>query len=515
MNRDSGTASDRLDEVYRLRIDAARKSRAIPVAPAMSNGDESRYKTRIASFTKGLPHDATGLVQPEAYRRLLRAVQTGAAADFEAIPVASTHMPLVNPQGGLCLGMAGLDASQFQIPPAPAFDSAERAAEHAECHWMYLVRDVPFADYAGHPDVAAACEELSRLPGYTGPKHSGRVSAANIFRGGTTGDRVGPYVSQFLLQPIRLGALPISHQIWTYLPVNQGGHDYLTDFDSWLSIQNGEMPMEVIRRDPLPRYIRSGRDLCAYVHMDFTYQAFFNASVWLANRQARVNPGSPYPPRRNQTGFATYGIPDAQSMLAMAHLCALRAVWFQKWIVHRTLRPEEFGGRVHFALTRQADDGIHADLLNSQALARSFERTRGYFLPQAFPEGCPQHPSYAQGHATCAGACATVLKAFFDGSTRIMELGDVYEAARDGRTLVPYRDAQAGMLTVAGELDKLAGNIAIGRNFAGIHWRSDYLQGLLLGEAVALALIREARRAYPEPFSNLRIRKMDGDEIAI
>ena len=68
---------------------------------------------------------------------------------------------------------------------------------------------------------------------------------------------------------------------------------------------------------------------------------------------------------------------------------------------------------------------------------------------------------------------------------------------------------------IAGELDKLAGNIAIGRNFAGIHWRSDYLQGLRLGEAVALEILRDCRATYSEQFSNLRIRKFDGDEIAI
>jgi hypothetical protein len=37
-----------------------------------------------------------------------------------------------------------------------------------------------------------------------------------------------------------------------------------------------------------------------------------------------------------------------------------------------------------------------------------------YLMPMAFPEGCSQHPSYGAGHATVAGACTTILKAFFD-----------------------------------------------------------------------------------------------------
>ncbi len=37
-------------------------------------------------------------------------------------------------------------------------------------------------------------------------------------------------------------------------------------------------------------------------------------------------------------------------------------------------------------------------------------------LPMAFPEGSPMHPAYGAGHATVAGACVTILKAFFDTS---------------------------------------------------------------------------------------------------
>src|SRR5438132_8173875 len=40
-------------------------------------------------------------------------------------------------------------------------------------------------------------------------------------------------------------------------------------------------------------------------------------------------------------------------------------------------------------------------------------------LPSAYPEGCPQHPSYAEGHGAIAGACVTVLKAFFNENSVI------------------------------------------------------------------------------------------------
>lgn len=103
-------------------------------------------------------------------------------------------------------------------------------------------------------------------------------------------------------------------------------------------------------------------------------------------------------------------------------------------------------------------------------------------MPLAFPDGYPQHPSYGAGHATVAGACATILKAFFDET---FVIPDPVAPTDDGLAVMPYTGADAGQMTVGGELNKVAANIAIGRNIAGVHWRSDYTQSVLLGEAAA------------------------------
>ncbi len=86
-------------------------------------------------------------------------------------------------------------------------------------------------------------------------------------------------------------------------------------------------------------------------------------------------------------------------------------------------------------------------------------------VTDAFPEGSPTHPAYGAAHATVAGACVTVLKAFFDES---FVIPNPVEAASDGLSLKPYTGPS---LTVGGELNKLASNVAIGRNIAGVHWR--------------------------------------------
>ena len=97
-----------------------------------------------------------------------------------------------------------------------------------------------------------------------------------------------------------------------------------------------------------------------------------------------------------------------------------------------------------------------------------------YLLPQSYPEGAPLHPSYPSGHATVAGACSATLKAFFD-ETEIVT--NCVVASGDGLSLNPYTGPA---LTVGGEIDKLAFNVAIGRNFAGIHYRTDAEAGFLL-----------------------------------
>ncbi|TNE49853.1 MAG: hypothetical protein EP343_10515, partial [Deltaproteobacteria bacterium] len=41
-------------------------------------------------------------------------------------------------------------------------------------------------------------------------------------------------------------------------------------------------------------------------------------------------------------------------------------------------------------------------------------------------------------------------------------------------------------LTVEGELNKLASNISIGRDWAGVHYFTDYIESIRMGEQIAL-----------------------------
>lgn len=56
-------------------------------------------------------------------------------------------------------------------------------------------------------------------------------------------------------------------------------------------------------------------------------------------------------------------------------------------------------------------------------------------------------------------------------------------------------------MTLGGELKKLAANLGVARNFAGVHWRSDYSESAILGEQIALYLLQDYVRCYNENVS--------------
>ena len=223
---------------------------------------------------------------------------------------------------------------------------------------------------------------------------------------------------------------------------------------------------------------------------------------------APLDPGNPYVGAVCQDGFGTFGGPHILSLVTEVATRALKAVWYQKWSVHRRLRPEALAGLVHLTRTGAATYPVSAEILNAPIADRVFTKHGTYLLPMAFPEGSPTHPSYGAGHATVAGACVTILKAWFDES---FVLSSPVVTDADGLLLLPYSGPD---LTVGNELNKLAANVAIGRNAAGVHYRSDYSESLLLGESIALEILKEQASTYNELFS-FRVTKFDGSTVVI
>jgi hypothetical protein len=525
IQKPAGITHHRIAQAFDLRVDTALSDALVPAAKNVNNGDDALYPDKAGTFTKTLLHDSFGRVDPHSYHSFKAALKSGKFADFEKIIMGGART-LNGPQGGLAFDLERLDSAQFGqpiVPPAPPIASDQNATELLEHYWGSLLRDVAFTDYGSNALAAMAAAELGAQHTYLGPRDShGHVTTDLLFRGSFPGETLGPYVSQLFLQPTFFGAQPLSQQMVSYLP----NIDYGTDFASWLDIQNGVDTGLRNQIDPQLRYRRNGRDLAAFTHVDVLFQAYFTAFLVLAGINgnppgalipggAPLNPGNPYLNSTTENGFGTFGGPDFAGTLGEVATKALNAVWYQKWFVHLRPRPEAIGGLVHLIKTGQGNktDATQSPvILNSVGLQESFNKYGTWLLSQAFPEGSPAHPAYPTGHGTVGGACITVLKFFFDGN---FVIPNPVVPTSDGLSLVPYIGADAGQLTVNGELNKLGHNVSFGHGIhAGIHWRSDTDTSLMLGEAVALSILRDKAKCYNEPFT-VNLTKVDGTTATI
>ena len=537
----------------------------------------------------------TGLiVNKEDFEGFRRAIDEGFIDAFTAQVRSSPdkERPWEAPTAGLVYELEGPDPQAVTMAPAPALGSDELAYEMAEVYELALLRDRPLTAFtssgAGDPAVSAAIANLNTLP-YTTAGFPGRprtteggiLTEQTLFRGSSPKVEVGPYLSQFMLigndQPepngatvadgfIQYGALQINQRV--PVAVQQ---DYLTNPTEWLNAQNGAdlRDNSTLFADATiapRRFITFPRDLATYVHDDALYEAYLNACLILLSMRTPFDPGfsnlsgqgnyflnsldvsanllnplvdplEDHP--REAGGFALYGGPHILTLVTEVATRALKAVRFQKFNTHIRLRPEALAARIEFATAIETAfpqigtpfSQLAAAIAPTVAAIRAFNPTPTALLPMAFQEGSPMHPSYGAGHATVAGACVTILKAFFDtdavfvrrvidGQPRdlfaLYEPGDVavqFEPDALGANLL---DSTGGeFLTLEGELNKLAANISIGRNMAGVHYYSDYYDSLRMGEEIAIGILEEQALCYPtDPFV-LTVPTFDGDVVRI
>jgi hypothetical protein len=496
--------AQRSQRAFVIRRDAAIFQRDRAEEPSVSNGDETRYPNKIASFTKALPQNSLGEVDLNAFNAMTTALSSGLTSDFEAIPLGGT-VKLNNPQASYCFSMEGADAWAISIPPAPAFSSAQMAAEIGEDYWYALTRDVPFSQYPANSLINQAIADLNKFSDYRAPKVNGLVTPAVIFRGNTPGDLNGPYISQFLWQPVPIGA----GQFPQLYRTSVAGDDYMTSYSSWLNIQMGVAGGSNVF-DTTPRYIRNTRDLAQFLLVDFMGQANILALFQLLSYgNPALAPNNPYLSLTKTSSGITFGSQWATDLVSRAPDTALRSAFYQKWLVHRRIRPEAFAGRVHNVVTGAAQYPVHPDILNSGVLEALYTANKTYLLPQAYPVGCPPHPSYPAAHSVVAAAGVTMLKALFNES---FVIPNPVVASDDGLTLMPYSGTP---LTVGGELNKLASNQSLGRLAAGVHYHSDSDAGLNLGEEIALSILRDVATIYHEDFSGFTLTRFDGTTVTI
>ncbi len=498
----SGGANVRRNTAYQARLGAAQAQRDQFECSNTPNGDEGILPANIGSYSKGLAHNELGEVSPTAYSTLVFALNNNSRSALATVAMGTTP-PLrqASPFLGFTYSLAGPDPQGVPCPPPPTFSSPETAAEMVELYWAALTRDVPFAAYDSDPLIAAACADLNAQPGYRGPRSGGQVTPANLFRGRFPGELDGPYISQFLVRTIPHGPYEHEQKLRPFV----AGTEFQVTYADWLLAlrggASGPTPTE-----STPVYLRNGRDLATYLLTDYGAQPALEAALILNRIGAPANPGLPAPAPNE--GAIIGGFNQFVQLLGGAQAAALAACFYQKWQVHRRGRPDVYSGRVQNHITGRASYPIPAELLNSNALASNFSRHGNYLLSQAYKVGCPPHPAYPAGHAVSVGTTVTVLKALYRGD---FVLTGNKVASPNGQSLLDYN----GALTVEGELNKLAANVSLGRDTAGVHYRSDGVEGMLLGERVALLYLAELRRTLPASFPGFTLRTFGGAQVTV
>lgn len=551
---------------------------SLPYAAAQQrpNGDEdivtsdgARY---FGNFHKTLELDQYGDVKNPshygAFRDALLAPDATAPGLIEAVP---KHFPnsfgFVSPLAGRANERLLPYPAAMAMDPAPKVQRESTAAEMVELYWMAILRDLSFADFAKDPRVADAMSDirnafqaaigsdpnrdLGKLQLKTDlPESSANtldISLPTLFRCGLPGENKGPIVSQFFLGSAHYGAQLIDQRVRPYK--SAGGDltkDYLVTYNDWIDAQRRGLDLSGhpygSSRPDLECFVRpflTMRDLATFVNQDALHQAYFNAALILDKGGYATGAGNPYPSKR-QAGFVCFGGPHLLSLVSEVAARALKVVWFQKWMVHRRLRPEAFGGLVQMQVdglgpTSKRNYDLSSVVLSSNALSVVRSKTGTCFLPMPFPQGSPTHPAYGAGHATVAGACVTVLKAWFKGDQEVNLPVDLVSTA-DYDKLPPIDSSDTRYywnttirklpnyvgpaLTVEGELNKIACNVAMGRSMGGVHFRSDNTRSLRLGESLAIVfLARELADFIDKPSGGqapyFELNSFDGLQIKI
>lgn len=578
----------RKEESRQTRIDAAQKAynRNHPIH--RQNSDEA-FPYKFMNFTKGLPHNTTtGLIMDEDHYEkfkegicggdpeVIRETPLGPHENFatmsetqqrsqwqsESARVLNKVRAWESAGAGLAFDLQGPDAQAVTMRRAPKLGSNLQTAEIAEVYFQAVLRDIPFNQFGKNSRFQQCVDALNNLTFFRNENRNGaQLTPETAFRGFTQGDLTGPYISQFLLAGnngrqeefkvkdgyINYGSILIDQRVRAAKPIN-----YLTDWQHYIDVQNGadfqgqeEYEESGVKR----RFIASGRDLATYVHYDALYEAYLNACLLMLDWKVPFDEGVPFQGADltdKQQGFALYGGPHILSLVTEVATRALKAVRFQKFNIHRRLRPEALAARIEkkdeIVALMKLIGGMDARN-GGEALNKTFKDLsdagvfdvmeeagiENHLLPMAFAEGSPMHPTYGAGHATVAGACVTILKAFFktDLYFNLLENGtsmsfvdvkpsapEALVATNDGKSLkvVPSDDA----LRIDGELNKLAANISIGRNWAGVHYYSDYTESMLMGEKIAIGILEEQILAHnqAEEF-HLHLNRFNGDRVRI
>jgi hypothetical protein len=485
------------------------------------SSDDKKYANHHynGSFHKGLAHNLIDgrLINPKDYRKMRSAIHHNDLVALSKIQMAGS-LKLANPTAAWASILTGAPQSTLKFAKTPKMSSKSTAAEMIELYNMVLARDIPFNEYHTNSLIAQILDQdhmnksdIIKCLKYMN-KPSQPFTSQTIFRGLTDSEQVGPYISQLLLLPVRMGAGEFV-QKYNTLPARQGAVkrvEWGVDLKEMIRIQNGDLSTLPQAEPMVRKYIFCGRGLAEAVHNDPAYQFYYQGALILNSLGCPTNPD--FPVYANQSAFITGpALPNVLCAIgAVADLC-LKHAWYWKWQAYRRLRPEQLSVWVHDVkkniLPNKNNFDLSDVLLENIVLEQIEDLYGNYTIPLTYPEGCPVHPSYPAGHSVCAGACSTIMKMYYDCSKKWHTLTQPVQSI-DGDSLTPYTDADHNEITVLSEIDKLCSNVSLGRSWSSVHYRSDDIEGMLLGEQIAIAWMADNLSSTVENWLDGKIPKI-------
>jgi len=507
-------------------------------------------------FCKTMPHDSSlGMCLKTDVNVLTLLTSRASYGDvtldqLKAIPQATTSArSLENPFAGRSSSLIGsspdrLLAALLAVPPAEV-TSQKQLFGMVETWAMAVLRDMPFSKWAMAASLTPFMNFLNTLE-HDAPTdaNTGRITLGTVFRGTGVDELLGSYVSQYLLLPFDYGGLRVEQKY----RVEKDAALSVTDA-GWLAIQRGEVVHDKFTnraKQDEAQYTASMRGLGSKVHNDFLYQFYYNAVLMSFGCGVKPVGLEMAAGQTKITAWTDGGYPDVLAAVAHVARGAMQTAWFHKWNVQMRIRPEVLAQRfvlcsrdatlcAAMGLTERfnsiPDDvkGLISEhnrqLLSESDLAFDGSMDINLYLALQYPEGSPTHPSWPGGHAVVAGACVTVIKAMLatvdpDTLQRKPWPHDkcpAQMADADGSDLIADNSAERDGVTIVGELHKLASNVALGRNMAGVHFRTDTDEGILLGEAYALTYLQQILEtvALKALHNSFLLSKFDGSLVRI
>ena len=524
-------------------------------------------------FSKSLDHNKFGLASSQDVQKLLDFINNKSIDNLKNIELSENSNRLLEGISNFDhFSFLGRDSSTIETIWPDDILSKNSLFELFEVYLRSYTRDIPFIDYfqsKGRIETSLNLlnnilkeEESLPVKDIISPLNldsNNKLTLQSIFRSPGIDEHLGPLVSQFLLKSYMNGTGIDIEQRYKICETNDIAS--ITQ-KGWTKIQNGEITGSDKSFSNKNYYIFNGRALGSLVRSDITFEWFNIAALILLQNKAELSIKNF---ENVSSTWLTCGPPDIFSTISHVAIGALRIAWFTKWKRGMRIRPEVLAQRINLAFFLQNNSEVSSRLTNFDPIfnmSQSFKdvlnlvkrfnnvtgnlynsdkneedkiKTEDYLLQLLYPEGSPIHPSWPAGHATISGACVTILKAMFKTHEYSEETGytpikwntlknsngenlKTLIASSDGNSLEDYNETDKDDITIVGELNKLASNISLGRDWAAVHYRCDSVCGIIAGETFAISYLQSKLLEYSERYpliENFFLQKFDGTFVKI